>query len=421
MVPEAVLAELPEDAEPEPASASALAKASSVTGLVDPEAGSVASATPATPGQTPIKSPVPKKLRMEEDDPMEAAPKEDINSMPTLDFNEEMFPATQPTQLFAEDTSVKPVDADAAKQDWEKFGAVTDHARMKTWLFSSPCFKILRHVLYHTEDFVLEELTMMLEWPQHLSKEPIEQLMHWRPQKFQKPFPFLVSTSAPDHELKSSTLDMLVEVVHDLIAGVKLEVEKRDAMSSRFEKIHETVAAMEKDKIAVLDRSAPDYTSKCNAIQGWASGQRKRMDLELNMLEEKLEESGSHSVYEVARLLSFMAEFAGFVEQKPPVDPTDTFIDELTAALDSQISMVIAADIEEKKEKGAEDAGGPAVPHPAETELLPAVPNPAEAAPVVPGKSEAVVRTPQVWNPNARFCSVHIFIIIYDHRILYIY
>ena len=339
---------------------SSLLRASSVTGLVDPDEASVPATQPspvpttqASPGQTPVKSPAPKKSRVDddagsgdEDAVMEtalepdngAAVKEEkgtsLDSLPTL-----MLDDCHPKELFAE-TGPKPPDAEADEHEKAKFGVVTPAARTRTWLFSSPAFEMLQCLVYENEG--MENLPNMDQWPKSLPKDPLEQMFLWKRQDFDMPPPWFIKDSDPEHQLKNSTLELLANVAHDLIVDVRAMIDKRAGMVERFSKIKATITKMEEEKMGALDVDAESFGRESKAILDWGASQRMRMDKEIQFLEKKLNQEGTQSVHEIARLLSYLAESGGHVEM---IDTERDFLEGLGEALDSQVQESITEEL----------------------------------------------------------------------------
>ena len=403
------------------AAESSLLRASSVTGLVDPDEVSVP-ATQPSPGQTPVKSPAPKKSRVDgeagsgdEDTVIEtalepdngAAVKEErgtsLDSLPTL-----MLDDCHPKELFAE-TGPKPPDAEADEHERAKFGVVTPAGRTRTWLYSSPAFEMLQCLVYEKKD--MEDLPNMDQWPKGLPKDPLEQMFLWKRQDFDMPPPWFIKASDPEHQLKNSTLELLSNVAHDLIVDVWAMVDKRAGMVERFSKIKVTITKMEEEKMGALDVDAESFGRESKAILDWGAGQRMRMDKEIKILEAKLEQEGTQSIHEIARLLSYLAECGEHVEV---FDGERLLLDALDKALDSQVQEIIADELE----------SATPVPKdfPASSESVPATP--------VPSAPAAVIKTPEARGPrklpdqilHCRFITLYVwFINIYIYIHMYVW
>ena len=317
-----------------------------------------------------------------------------------------MLDDCHPKELFAE-TGPKPPDAEADEHERAKFGVVTPAGRTRTWLYSSPAFEMLQCLVYEKKD--MEDLPNMDQWPKGLPKDPLEQMFLWKRQDFDMPPPWFIKASDPEHQLKNSTLELLSNVAHDLIVDVRAMVDKRAGMVERFSKIKVTITKMEEEKMGALDVDAESFGRESKAILDWGAGQRMRMDKEIKILEAKLEQEGTQSIHEIARLLSYLAECGEHVEV---FDGERLLLDALDKALDSQVQEIIADELE----------SATPVPKdfPASSESVPATP--------VPSAPAAVIKTPEARGPrklpdqilHCRFITLYVwFINIYIYICMY--
>ena len=342
--------EEPESTQPELAG-------SSVTGLVDPDA-SVAS--------TPVKSPEPKKVREEapeieasgglqtgitedfaamqlDSEPDKAKLTEtDINSMPTLDLSGNEI---TPVELFA-DTG-NPPDADGAQAEREKFGLATLGGKMKTWLFSKPMFEMLQFLIFDKSGKTeTDMLPNMFLWPDELSKDCLLALREWKARGFSGPFPMKVPDAAEFSQHKNGALDLMCSVLRDLIPDAQGSIDKFNAMDERSTKIKDSIASIEQSKIDALTGSDDDKARAKHMINGWANANRQRMDDELAPLKTKMDESGTHVIHEVVRMLVHAFECGAVAQLGSDLDKSieETFLDDLGKMLDSEMQDIMSSE-----------------------------------------------------------------------------
>ncbi len=293
---------------------------SSVTGLVDP----------SPSGQTPVASPPTKKVREEEPAVETAAA---FDSRPTLVLGEtievdDMLSPIRPDRLEFEETQ------NEAPAPLPKMSA-------KAWMCSKPFEDLLEQVLMTPVfDGDFATLDEFQAWPAGIPQTPLTWAYEWRSRDFDLPFPFVIG----EDKCKNETLDLMTSSAQSLLLKSQQLIVECLEGKDRLDELLATTDRLHQAKLKALEEKglSGDELKKAKVgILTWVDGQKNRFQTQFEMMRRDYGQRIGFAVSETGSVLRYLMESHDSVIQRPQLDETKTFVQELEAEIAAEVDAVM--------------------------------------------------------------------------------